>query len=60
MIVEFKDIVAVFDFVSIGPMQEHLAYLDKETGNIYWYSELVDDLEELPEDIGDEKYIEIP
>jgi hypothetical protein len=34
--------------------------MDKQTGKIYWHSELADDLDELPEDIDDEKYVEIP
>ena len=41
-------------------MYEHQAFLDKETGKIYYHSELGDDMEEFPQDIDDEKYIEIP
>ena len=39
---------------------EHVAYLDTESGKVYWYSEVGDNEEELPEDIDDEKYVEIP
>ena len=60
MAVNFKDIVEAFDFVSFGQMYEHQAFLNKETGEVYWHSELADDFEELPEDIDGEKYIEIP
>jgi hypothetical protein len=60
MVINFKDIEEAFDFVSFGDMYDHQAFLDKETGKIYWHSEVADDLEELPEDIDDEKYIEIP
>jgi GNAT superfamily N-acetyltransferase len=58
--VEFKDIVDAFDFVSFGQMYTNQAFLNKETGKIYWYSEYGDNEEELPEDIDDEIYIEIP
>ena len=60
MAVEFKDIVDAFDFVSFGQMYTHQAFLNKETGKIYWHSEFGDNEEELPEDLDDEKYIEIP
>ena len=60
MVIEFKEIMFAFDFVSFGQMYENKAFLDKETGKIYWHSEFGDNIEELPEDIGDDKYIEIP
>ncbi len=41
-------------------MYTNQAYLDKETGKIYWHSDFGDNFEELPEDIDDAKYIEIP
>lgn len=60
MAVKFQDISDAFEFVSFGSMDEHQAFLDKETGKIYYHSEYGDDEEELPEDIDDEKYIAIP
>ena len=60
MDIEFGDIVDAFDFVSFGQMFEHQAFLNKETGKIYWHSEVGDNEGELPEDIDDDKYIEIP
>lgn len=60
MVANFKDISDAFDFVSFASMDEHQAFLNRETGEIYWHSELTDDLEVLPEDIDDEKYIQIP
>src|SRR5687767_7215321 len=54
----FADLQLAFDFVSSGDLLGNQAYLDKESGKIYWRS---DDLEdELPEDIESEKYIQIP
>ena len=60
MAVNFKDIVEAFDFVSFGHMYDHQAFLNKETGEIHWHSEVADDFEEMPEDLDDEKYIGIP
>lgn len=60
MVVEFKDILEAFEFVSFDSMYEHQAFLDKSTGKLYYHSEFGDDMDELPEDIDDEKYIEIP
>ena len=41
-------------------MGENEAYLDQQSGKIYWHSEFGDNDEELPDDIDDEKYILIP
>ena len=61
MKVDFSDLLLAFDFVSSGGSGENTAYLSKETGKIYWQSELVDDVEDLPEDLGDPaKYLTIP
>ena len=60
MAIKFQDIVLAFDSVSSGQMYEQQAFLNKETGEIYWYSEFGDDLEDLPADIDNEKHVEIP
>jgi hypothetical protein len=60
MIVDFEDIVFGFDYVSAGPIGENEAYLNNETGKIIWHTEMGDNFEELPDDLDDEKYIEIP
>lgn len=60
MAINFKEIEEAFFFVSSVPEFEHEAFLDSETGKIYYHSEMLGDLEELPEDIDDEKYIAIP
>ena len=60
MAIEFKDIMDAFNFVSFGQIYEHQAFLDKETGKTYWHSEFGDNEEELPDDIDDERYVEIP
>ena len=60
MPVSFSDLQLAFEFVSGGGMGENEAYLDQQSGKIYWHSECDDNDEELPEDIDDEKYISIP
>lgn len=60
MVVEFKDISEAFEFVSLGSMYEHQAFLDKSTGKMYYHSEFGDGMDELPEDIDDERFIGIP
>ena len=60
MAVSFSDLRLAFEFVSSGGMGESDAYLDRQSGKIYWHSEFGDNDEELPDDIDDEKYISIP
>jgi hypothetical protein len=60
MTVKWDDVCHAFEYVSLDGGGANQAYLDKETGHIYWHSDYGDDIEELPEDIDDEKYVEIP
>ena len=60
MAVSFSDLQLAFEFVSSGGMGENEAYLDRQSGKIYWHSEFGDNDEELPDDIDDKKYILIP
>src|SRR5262252_6089565 len=60
MAVGFSDLQLAFEFVSSGGMGENEAYLDRQSGKIYWHSEVGDNDEELPDDIDDEKYLSIP
>jgi hypothetical protein len=57
MPVSFSDLRLAFEFVSSGGMGENEAYLDRQSGKIYWHSEFGDNDEELLDDIDDEKYI---
>ena len=60
MAISFDDIENAFFFVSMDQRGTHKAYLCKETGQIFYTSEMGDS-DELPEDIDDpEKYITIP
>src|SRR5262252_5039275 len=60
MPVNFSDLQWAFEFVSSGGMGENEAYLDRQSGRIYWHSEFGDNDEELRDDIDDQKYIAIP
>ena len=60
MPVSFSDLQLAFEFVSSGGTGENEAYLDRQSGKIYWHSEFGDNDVELPDDIDDEKYIAIP
>jgi len=60
MKVDFSEISDAFDFVNFGSIYEHQAFIDKETGQIYYHSEFGDDIDELPEDIDSDRYIGIP
>ena len=59
MKIEFDEVENAFNFISMGPGYENSAILNKETGEMYYQSEYGDS-DELPEDIDDEKYIELP
>jgi hypothetical protein len=57
----FSDLQLAFEFVSASGTGEGQAFLDRQSGKIYWHSEITGDLEEeLPDDLDDERYIEIP
>ena len=59
--VKFRDLELAFDFVSFEGFTENLAYVRKDTGEILWSSEDLDEEEQLPDDIDDEeKYLAIP
>jgi hypothetical protein len=60
MPISFSELQLAFEFVSSGGMGENEAYLDRQSGKIYWHSEFGYNDEELPDDIDDEKYIAIP
>ena len=60
MAVSFSDLQLAFEFVSSRGVGENEAYLDRQSGKIYWHSEFSDNDEDLPDDIDDKKYISIP
>jgi len=59
MLVNYSDLEMAFEFVSAGDGYDSAAYLDRETGEIFYDSDSLDD--EIPDDIFEnEKYISIP
>jgi hypothetical protein len=59
--VSFADLQIALEFVSSGGLGENQAVLDRHSGRILWHSELADGSDEdFPDDIDDERYIEIP
>ena len=61
MLVSLKDIHEAFEFVCADGGGEHEAFLCRQSGKLYCDSELWDDADILPDDIGDsEKFLQIP
>ena len=60
--VKFSDLELAFEFVSSAPQYEATAFISRETGKIYWLSDVIDeDEEETPDDLENRaRYIEIP
>lgn len=59
MVINYDELELAFEFVSSGYEFDHSAYLDKESGKIYFDSDASED--ELPEDLFEnDKYIQIP
>jgi Uncharacterised protein family (UPF0158) len=56
----FAELQDAFEFVSVGAPGENEAYLDRQSGKIYYHSEYCDFDEELSDDLDDKKYIAIP
>ena len=59
MAIKYGEIENAFFFVNIEQQYMNNAYLCKETGQIFYTSEMGDS-DELPEDIDEPKYISIP
>jgi len=60
MKIRFGDIEDAFLYVSMGPMFGNQAMLSKETGEIFYISEMGDS-DDLPDDIDEsDSYVEIP
>ena len=61
MKMKYTDIEMAFDFVSSGPSEQSYALLDKETGKIYYDSDL-SGIFEIPNNIDSslQRYVSIP
>jgi hypothetical protein len=58
--VSWDDLASAFEFVSADGVGGHKAFLCRPSGKVYWHSDFDDDVDELPEDIEDDKYLQIP
>lgn len=59
--VSFTEIRNAFEFVSSGSPAQHHAYINKDTGEIYWKSSVLTLEEEVPDDLEtSSNYIEVP
>lgn len=59
--VKLSELELAFDFVSASAPFAHSAYISRKTGEIFWESDLIDEEEVLPENLGDpDHYIAIP
>ena len=59
--IKLSDLELALEFVSTGAEAECEAYLEIQTGTIYWQSDLTDIEEPLPGDLEDgENYLSIP
>jgi hypothetical protein len=59
MKIDFDEIETAFLFVSMAPQSMNSAFVDTQTGQTYYVSGLGDS-DELPEDIEDDRYVELP
>jgi hypothetical protein len=59
--VKFSELELALEFVSFEGLTERRAYVRKDTGEILYGSDDLDEEEELPDDVDDEeKYLAIP
>jgi hypothetical protein len=60
--IRLTDLIEAFEFVSVSQLDEHQAYVCKETGRIIFVSEAIDLEEdvELPEDPEEAGYFAVP
>ena len=57
---KFSDLESAFEYVSAGGPGMNYAFIERDTGVIHWHSEYGDNEHELPEDIADDRYLQIP
>jgi len=61
MPVAWSEISLAFEFLSSGEPGGQTVFLRRETGELFWHSEFVDELDDLPDDVEDrEKYVALP
>jgi hypothetical protein len=59
--VNWNELEHTFEFVSMGEPHEHEAVICRESGKLFWLTDIEEDIEAWPEDADDpEKYLAIP
>ena len=59
--VNFDKLLEAFEFANFSGDFDSSAYVDLETGNVYWVAEEMEDLEEVPDDIEtSDRYLMLP
>jgi hypothetical protein len=59
--VKYDDISDAFEFVGSAPPCSNSAYISRDTGQVYWTSELAPLDEEVPDDLGaSDRYLLVP
>jgi hypothetical protein len=60
-IVDYMELESAMHFVSADSMDEHEARICRDSGKIFWLSELIGEEEPVPDDIDDdERYVSVP
>jgi len=59
--VRYSELLDAFEFVSFGVQVEHGAYIDLDTGSIYYVSAEIEMEEEVPDDLEtSDRYLAVP
>lgn len=59
--VNLDKLLEAFEFASFSGGIDSSAYVDRETGNIYWVAEEMEEFEEVPDDIEtSDRYLMLP
>lgn len=59
--VKFSELFEAFEFISSGAPFENSAYINIDTGAIFWVSSVVELEEEIPDDLDtSDRYIQVP
>lgn len=59
--VKFSELLDAFEFVNAGPQFEHSAYINADTGTIFWVSADLGAEDEAPDDLEtSDRYISVP
>lgn len=59
--IDFDKLLDAFEFANFSGSFDNNAFVDLETGHIYWVSDEIEDFEEIPDDIKESgRYLMLP